>query len=239
MITKNDKICFLGDSITEGVGTSKCYWQYISEQTGAEVHSFGVNGAETLGVFGQIERLDREVGDDFNILCILIGTNDYNSGVEIGEFYTEHKENVPINSDPSGNFTEYATVRKRDFIFDTATFKGRLNLLFSKLREKYTDKRIIMLTPLHRAYAYFGGNNIQPNELYANKSGVFFDSYIKAEREAADIWSIELIDLYRDSGLFPLYDNYAENYFNNKDFDRLHPNADGHKRIAAAFLNKA
>ena len=37
MLTENDRICFLGDSITFGAGTTKRYFEYIAEKTGAEV----------------------------------------------------------------------------------------------------------------------------------------------------------------------------------------------------------
>ena len=87
------------------------------------------------------------------------------------------------------------------------------------------------MTPIHRAYATFGATNIQYNELYANSIDVYFEEYIKAVREAADIYSIYLIDLYRDCGLYPLDSNYSQ-YFHNADTDMLHPNAKGHYRIA-------
>ena len=240
MIAKNDIICFLGDSITQSDGTTdKFYWEYIAEMTGATVYSFGVNGAQSCGLSEQLKRMEETVGGNFDILFVFVGTNDFNHGVELGDFFTVHEERVPINSDANGNFTEFTTVRKRDFVFDRNTFKGRLNIFFSAVREKYSDKRIVMLTPIHRAYAYFGGDNIQPDELFSNKSGLFFDSYIQAEREAADIWSIEIIDLYLDSGLFPICDGSAEKYFHNAKTDRLHPNAAGHRLIAEKILQKA
>ena len=128
--------------------------------------------------------------------------------------------------------------KKRSFVFDEHTFKGRLNNLFAFLKNEYPDKRIVLLTPLHRAYAFFGGDNVQPNELYANAIGEYFDSYVNAVRQAADIWAVELIDLYRESGLFPLNDKHAEMYFNKSSEDSLHPNAAGHKKIARAILRR-
>ena len=40
-----------------------------------------------------------------------------------------------------------------------------------------------------------------------------------------------VIDLHADSGLFPMMDEYVR-YFHFADTDRLHPNAEGHRRIA-------
>ena len=37
------------------------------------------------------------------------------------------------------------------------------------------------------------------------------------------------------SGLYPLMDEQAE-FFNNKDTDRLHPNNEGHRRMALTLM---
>ena len=239
MITSKDTICFLGDSITDGIGTTKRYIEYIAEATGAKTYGFGVNGAKSSDLFAQLERLDETVGNNFDILFILIGTNDYNCGIPLGEFFTEHSERVPLDSDENGNFGNYVLRRKREFVFDENTFKGRLNNFFYAVKRKYFDKRVILATPLHRAYAYFGGDNIQQSELYANVIGEYFESYVDAVRKAADIWSVELIDLYRESGLFPLIDESAKKYYQSDVWDRLHPNANGHERIAQVILRRA
>ena len=99
MITENDRICFLGDSITFGAGTTKRYFEYIAEKTGAEVHGFGIDGASTAHLFTELQRMEREVGDNFDILCVLIGTNDFNCGVPVGEFFTEKAERVVSSTD--------------------------------------------------------------------------------------------------------------------------------------------
>lgn len=239
MIEKNSVICFIGDSITEGVGADKRYIEYIAEKTECITHGFGVNGAKTVDLHAQLDMLDSTVGDRFDILFMLIGTNDFNCGIPLGEFFTEHTESIPCNSDELGQPTAYSMRKKREFIFDDSTFCGRLNRVLERIKHKYADKRVIMLTPPHRAYAYFGGTNIQPNELYANSIGEYFDEYVSVLRKAADIWSVELIDIYRDSGLFPLEYENAKQYFSNSETDRLHPSSNGHKRIAETVLNKA
>lgn len=236
MIKSTDKLCFLGDSITEGVATDKRYIDYIAEETGAKVYGFGVNGAQTIDLSAQIERMESTIGNDFDVLFILIGTNDYMAGVPLGEFFIEHTEKVVTEYDAKNKPINYAERKKREFSYDERTFKGRLNKLFGYIKDAYFDKRVILLTPLHRSYAYFGGANVQPNELYANSTGIFFDEYVDALRKAADVWALESIDLYRESGLFPLNEKHAEKYFNLAANDSLHPNAAGHYRIAQAIL---
>lgn len=239
MIKNTDRLCFLGDSITYGVSTTKRYLDYIAEATGAEVHGYGVDGAQSDRLLSQLDRLDNDVKEEFDILFILIGTNDFYGGVPLGNFFTETKEKVPVEYDSENRPVKYAERKKREFVFDDSTFSGRLNKALGFIKEKYPTKRVILLTPLHRAYAYFGGGNVQQNELYANSAGEFFETYVETIRRAADIWSVELIDLYRESGLFPLSEKHAELFFNKDKEDSLHPNASGHKKMAEVILRKA
>lgn len=105
----------------------------------------------------------------------------------------------------------------------------------SKLKQMYPNKQIIVMTPVHRAYFCSGEKNIQPDEMYENARGVFFDEYVKAVKEAGNVWAVPVIDLNALSGLFPLYDAGAQ-LFNKPDTDRLHPNDPGHERMARTIL---
>ena len=174
---------------------------------------------------------------DADCVVVFAGTNDFCGGVPIGEFFTEHKEEVVVLRDANGKPLRTEIRRKREFVFSEETFCGRMNRVFSFLKTKFYDKRIIVMTPLHRAYAEFAPDNIQYDELYSNSAGLFLEDYVAAIRKAADVWSLNLIDLYRDGGLFPLIGGYGR-YFANEKTDRLHPSAEGHKRIAAVICEK-
>ena len=60
-------------------------------------------------------------------------------------------------------------------------------------------------------------------------------SYVESVKEAGNIWSLPVIDMNALSGLYPLMDEQA-GFFNNKDTDRLHPNNEGHRRMALTLM---
>ena len=90
MELKGKKINFLGDSITEGVGTSskeKMYVNIIAEKYGAICRNYGISGTEIARQIG----LDYEncldfckryqtMDEDADIIVVYGGVNDYFHG---------------------------------------------------------------------------------------------------------------------------------------------------------------
>ncbi|MDO4164370.1 MAG: SGNH/GDSL hydrolase family protein [Bacteroides sp.] len=227
---KGKRVAFLGDSITDKkhVGTTKCYWEYLAEMLGLQPFVYGINGNRMDGVLKQARKLLEERGDSIDAIFIFAGTNDYNGGVPIGEWYTEEEKETEV----AGPAFE---VRKhRQSVMNDSTFKGRINLVMDFLKTNYPTKQVIMLTPLHRARARFNDRNIQPEETFPNKIGVYVDAYVQAVKEAANVWAIPVIDLNSICGLYPLNDAHVR-YFHRGDTDRLHPNAEGHRRMALSL----
>lgn len=234
---KEKTIGFLGDSITEGIGleTEERYWNLIDKAFGCKSYSYAKNGAVFSELKDQVLAMYDECGDKIDAVVVFAGTNDYYFGRKIGEWYSEPtEEQVVVGYD--ADMPRYALRKHRSFNTDIETFKGSINTVLSQIRELYPTKQIILITPIHRAYANFGGDNIQYDEMYANCSGYFFDEYIAAVKEAANVWACSLIDLNAASGLFPLNDVQAERFFFNTNTDRLHPGAKGHIRIAEAIV---
>ena len=116
-----------------------------------------------------------------------------------------------------------------------ATFRGRINRVMDYLKTNFPEQQIIILTPIHRAAAQFSNQNIQPEEAFPNKLGLYVDAYVNAVKEAANVWAVPVIDLNSLSGLYPMNDAHAR-YFHDKDTDRLHPNAEGHRRMALTLM---
>lgn len=239
---KGKKVGFLGDSITEGVGVNsgECFWNHLEGSLGIIPCVYGKSGAIFRELREQVDTMFYECEDQLDAIIIFAGTNDYNDGFPMGKWYNEPVE-CDVIVDYDGDKPIYARRKKREFNTDTSTFRGSINSVMSRIMEYYPTKQIIIMTPLHRAYANFGGSNIQYDELHTDKGGYYLDEYINVIKEVPNVWACEIIDLNAKSGLFPLNDIQAELFFCNSSTDRLHPNAVGHKRIAdvmeAAMMN--
>ena len=225
------RAAFIGDSITESVGSDKAYHEYLSEWLGIEAYNYGVNGAQTDYMLALAKRLEEE-HPDVDAVFVFGGTNDFNHGLPMGQFYTAGEDAVNHNGQ---------TVKRlhRALVMDEGTFCGRLNRLLGELKRGFPMAQVIVMTPIHRGFARFSDENVQPDELWANAQGLFIGDYAEAVRQAARVWSAPLIDLYTGCGLLPAFGEYAP-FFYDAVTDNLHPNARGHERIArtiAAALN--
>ena len=93
MELKGKKMVFLGDSITQGCGTSSIehvYWNVIGKRTGAEVYGYGIGGTRIAPQ--RIPTVERPWTDkyfasrvdsmipDADVVVIFGGTNDFGDG---------------------------------------------------------------------------------------------------------------------------------------------------------------
>lgn len=220
-------VAFLGDSITDPrhIGTSRNYWQDLGDWLQLDYRSFGENGQKWPGVRAQAERALDFYGDRLDALFVFMGTNDYIAGVPLGEWYVEsEKEAGGFDGTPR-------KFRHRELNLDTKTFRGRINVQMQYLKERFPLQQIVLMTPVHRAFATFGPKNVQQDETYANSIGLFVDAYVAAIKEAANVWAVPVIDLHALSGLYPLAVSHGR-FFANPGRDLLHPSAAGHERMA-------
>ena len=207
MELKNKTMVFLGDSITEGVGTTQGYryWELVAQQTGAVCKGYGFGGSciarqqhpELLEWNGNIRRhfvtrveeMDRRA----DVIVALGGVNDFGHG------------DAPVGSmeDRTEN-----------------TFYGALHDLYTRLIQQYPDGRVIVMTPLHCT-----------GEQAADKQPSLVD-YVSAIRQVAEFYSLPVVDLYANSGIQPGLGVHQERYMP----DGLHPNEAGHRRIAELLV---
>lgn len=213
MELKGTKINFLGDSITEGAGTSshdKMFTMLIEREYGAICQNYGIGGTRIARQKTPTEeKWDRdfisrvpEMDNDADIVVVFGGTNDFGHG------------DAPIGT--MSDRTPY-------------TFYGALHCLYTALTEKYPDVPVVILTPLHRLNEDSPKGDNKPAPVGTLKE------YVNIIREVAEYYSFPVLDLFKESGLQPKIPVIQQKYVP----DGLHPNDDGNAILAhkiARFL---
>ncbi|MBQ8047962.1 MAG: SGNH/GDSL hydrolase family protein [Prevotella sp.] len=224
------RVAYLGDSITDPdvkAGKEK-WWTFLEQWLQLTSLVYGVNGQQWCHIPEQANRLYNDHGQDLDAILIFMGTNDFNDGIPLGRWFDEQEERVFA---ATGKPQKEVERKRRMPNKNPGTLCGRINIAMEQLKKCYPEKQIVLLTPIHRGYAFFGNNNVQPPENYQNSCGLYFDSYVKAIREAGEIWAVPVIDLAQLSGLLPTLTEHHQ-YFANPDTDQLHPNDKGYQRLA-------
>ena len=202
------RVALLGDSISDPNGPRywghRLYYSYLEDWLGMEVYDYAVSGREWNDVPRQVGLLEKERGAGVDAFLILMGTNDYNMGVPVGEWFTESVEYVLAGSDMSAPATMQFR-KRRNLVMDNATMKGRMNIALKLIKEKYPRCPIVLLTPLKRGWFQIDEGNVQPEETYQNRAGEYLDAYVDAIKEAANVWSVNVIDLNAVSNMDPLH----------------------------------
>lgn len=213
MELKGTKINFLGDSITEGAGTSshdKMFTMLIEREYGAICQNYGIGGTRIARQKTPTEeKWDRdfisrvpEMDNDADIVVVFGGTNDFGHG------------DAPLGT--MSDRTPY-------------TFYGALHCLYTALTEKYPGVPVVILTPLHRWNEDSPKGDNKPAPVGTLKE------YVNIIREVAEYYSLPVLDLFKESGLQPKIPIIQQKYIP----DGLHPNDDGNAILAhkiARFL---
>lgn len=213
MELKGTKINFLGDSITEGAGTSshdKMFTMLIEREYGAICQNYGIGGTRIARQkTATVEKWDRdfisrvpEMDNDADVVVVFGGTNDFGHG------------DAPLGT--MSDRTPY-------------TFYGALHCLYTALTEKYPDVPVVILTPLHRLNEDSPKGDNKPEPVGTLKE------YVNIIREVAEYYSFPVLDLYKESGLQPKVPVIQQKYIP----DGLHPNDAGNEILAhkiARFL---
>ena len=210
MDLKGKKLLFLGDSITEGVGTTapeKRYFELLKARWGLkETLGYGISGTRLAKqqMPSQNPSFDKyfasRIGEmaEADGVVVFGGTNDYGHGdAPIGEFSDRTPE----------------------------TFCGACHDLYTRLIEKYPGKPIVIMTPLHRV------GEMEARTVHGRQ--VTLKTYVDIIRQVAEYYSLPVCDLFKTSGLQPAVPAIQEGFVP----DGLHPNDAGHEIIAQRLGN--
>ena len=201
------KIDFLGDSITEGCGTSgpDCRFSALLQRSCelAEARNYGISGTryarqrvpseEPLTDRDFCERAG-EMDRDADVVFVFGGTNDFGHG-----------------DAPFGRIGDK----------DPATFCGAYDALIEYLMATYGKEKLIIVYPLRRR-----------NETATNGDGSKADGskplaeYHDAEKVVAEKCGLKSVDFWNDGDLNPNTPDGNENFA-----DGLHPNDIGHRLL--------
>ena len=220
------RVGVLGDSMSDPrvKATSLRFYNYLEPLLGIESRPYARNGYKFAELLPLAEQMHEEQNDSLDAIFIWCGTNDFNASKPVGSFFEE--ETVEVNADG-----KQVMRRHRVPVMSDSTFCGSINLVLAYLKKNFPNQQIVIFTPIHRGFAQFGENNVQPDESFANGAGEYIEAYVDALREAGVLWSVPVIDFFAVSGLYPNEPSH-DGYIAKVATDRLHPNDNGHYRLA-------
>ena len=143
------RVAYFGDSITDpnNNGSTLKYWNYLQEWLQITPCVYGRSGRQWNDIPRQADQLKAEHGDSIDAIMIFIGTNDYNAGVPVGEWFTEREEQVMAGIHEPKHMVE----RKHRYpVMSDSTYRGRINKALDYVKRLYPQKQIVLLTPIHR-----------------------------------------------------------------------------------------
>ncbi len=207
------EINFLGDSITEGCAASCEETNYVSlvgKILDAKVNNYGIGGTR---IARQTNPSQEVIYDrDFNsrvktmsatadMVVVFGGTNDFGHG-----------------DAPFGKLSDTTE----------DTFCGACYALFAKIKERFADKPVLVVLPLHRFEE-------RVENICRKISGptLCLEEYREALRRQAESFGFFVLDFWEDASLNPNTKEGVNNFW-----DGLHPNDAGHAILGKCVAMK-
>lgn len=213
MELKGKVIDFLGDSITEGTGTTCAENRYdrilLRECELAAANNYGIGGSRfayqkkpsekpryDLYFCGRVYNLDPNA----DIVVVYGGVNDYLHG--------SAPMGTPDDTTPD-------------------TFYGACYFLMNYLKENFKDKPIVFMSPARMFYYNTSGENLSPRP-EKSPDALPLTGYVNIIKEQAAKFQIPVLDLYENLGIDPAKEDDRKEY----TIDGLHFNDKGHYKLA-------
>ena len=176
--------CFLGDSITEGIGVSHPENRYVERVKIA----LGLAAVRNYGLCAS--RIARQAGDGGASFC------DRYAAMEAADLFVvfggcnDFFHGTALLGVPEDRTKE--------------TFYGACHTLLRGMRERWLDRTIAVFTPLHSVEEEQGAVNAV--------TGAPMSRYVEILREVAGYYALPVLDLYHTSGIQPAVPAIRERY---------------------------
>lgn len=193
----------IGDSLTDPQYASEGYPYLVSKALGLTLTNVGASGK----VMNYFVDLIPGYADDFDLVTVLLGTNNQGYNCAIGSL------NDGVDYTTNNSF--YAQAQK----------------VAEVLMGKYPTAVIAFLTPIRRTGV--DGQNNNDDGYMINALGLTTEPYAEAVKEVADYYGLPCLDLYHN-GINPKSEWMRQLYFVNSD--GTHPNNKGHAKYTAPVI---
>lgn len=208
MDLKGVKVNFMGDSITEGVGTSCLDAMYVNrfaKETGAIVRNYGIGGTriaqqsskDGLSFCERFASMDK----DADLIIMFGGTNDYGHGD-----------------------AKFGTIDDTDY----ATFCGACNWFVNQTRKEFPNAKLVVMTPIHREFEE------KPCVEKPEGAEAFpLATYVDAMKKIMEKQQVPVVDLFNICVIDPTDPDLKAALCP----DGLHPNDAGHVLLKDCLIN--
>ncbi|MFC4698521.1 SGNH/GDSL hydrolase family protein [Enterococcus aquimarinus] len=214
---------FVGDSITQGVGTTSIEKRY-SRVIAA---TLSMATPQTLGTSGSTiaKRVDETIKSFVTRVC---DENQITSGQDF--IFNFGGLNDFANDIPLTSMNESLEYYVTNGSWNEYEFFGSLHRIITYIRDNHPLSNLIFITPIH-----YEKENNHPNQT----QGLKLLDYVKAIREVCEYYGVPIIDLFADLPLDPKNATHKAVYTRggNGEPDGTHPSDAGNDLIARKVIN--
>ena len=144
------RCAFLGDSMTDpnNRAANYHYYDYLRDSLGIEPRVYARSGHQWHQILEKAKLMQQTDSTTIDAIFIWAGTNDYNHGIPIGQFFTERDTICNRNG-------KMVAARHREWCMNDTTFCGRINMCLSWLKHNYPTMPVLGCA-LHRPLSRLG-----------------------------------------------------------------------------------
>lgn len=226
---RGKRVAFLGDSITAGSGATSNAYRYstvlsskadcVEVNLGNPGTCIAANTKNNRTSERFITRATIENLSACDFVFVFGGTNDVSYDIKpVGDYFSEQAI--------TGN--TYMGTKKRVPNSDNESFSGALHELLIQIRAAAPSAQIIFIQMLNRGH--WSSTPTRPNSAECNANGDYMQDFRDAIDAICKSYCIPVIPL---NSLFGQdWTNDTPSSLSSMDYDGIHPNNLGHKRIA-------